>query len=134
MNAPGEPVRLTAMSDADLTPAGSTQPIPGLPEDWHLKATEQIVGKVDMVREKTSGPAINVARLAVFGVMAAILGIVAALILVIGLVRAMNNGLQAWVFDGPSVWLAYLILGTIFLVAGFFLWSKRPKGFDRKTK
>jgi len=113
------------MADSDITPVGN-QPIPGLPEDWHLKATEQIVGKVDMVREKTAGPAINVARMSVFGIMAAVLGVVAGLILVIGLVRAMTNALQAWVLD-DAVWLTYLILGTIFLLAGFFLWAKRPK-------
>lgn len=102
--------------------SGTSVPIPGLPEDWHLKATDQIVDKVDLVRQKTAGPAIGIARKAVFGVLTAILGTIALIILVIGLIRVLDVILPS------SVWLPYVILGSIFTLIGLFLWSKRPKG------
>lgn len=96
--------------------------IPGLPDDWHLKATDQIIDKVDLVKQKTSGPAIGVARMVVYGVLAAIIAIMAVILFIIGFVRMLNNYLPS------GVWLPYLILGAIFTLAGMFLWSKRPKG------
>jgi len=97
-------------------------PIPGLPADWHLLATEKIVQTVDQVKVKTAGPAIGVARSAVFGILAALLAIVAVPLFLIGLVRLLNEYIPA------GVWLVYLILGTIFSVIGVLLWSKRPRG------
>lgn len=112
------------MSESDLTPStGVQKPIPGLPQDWHNLATEQIVDKVDLVRQKTAGPAISAARMAVFGVMAAILGIMALILLVIGLVRLGGELMP--------IWLTYVILGSLFVIVGLFLWSKRPKGVAR---
>lgn len=109
------------MSESDLTPStGLKKPVPGLPQDWHNLATEQIVDKVDLVRQKTAGPAIGAARMAVFGVMAAILGVMAAIVLIIGLVRLGGEVMP--------IWLTYVILGSLFVVVGLFLWSKRPKG------
>lgn len=112
------------MSDPSTNlPASSPPPaaIPGLPDDWHLKATEQIVDKVDVVRQKTSGPAIGVARMVVYGILAAILGVMAVILFVIGLIRFMNAYLP-W-----GVWLPYVILGSLFTIGGLVLWSKRPK-------
>jgi len=110
---------------AEIEPSSTRStavPIPGLPEDWHLKATDHIVDKVDVVRQKTAGPAIGLARKAVYGVLTAILGTIALIILVIGLVRVLDVVLPS------SVWLPYVILGSIFTIIGLVLWSKRPKG------
>lgn len=95
--------------------------VPGLPPDWHLSATEKIVSTVDTVRVKSAGPAIGIARAAVFGLLGALLAIVAAIIFLIGLVRFLN------VVIPQGVWLVYLILGAIFCAAGMFVWSKRPR-------
>lgn len=97
-------------------------PIPGLPADWHLLATEKIVKTVDQVKVKTAGPAIGVARSAVFGILAALLAVIAVPLFLIGIVRLLNAYIPA------GVWLVYLILGTIFLLVGVLLWSKRPRG------
>lgn len=112
------------MSESDVTPSTSVKkPLPGLPQDWHNLATEQIVDKVDLVRQKTAGPAISAARMAVFGIMAAILGVMAVILLIIGLVRLGGEVLP--------IWLTYVILGSVFVLAGLFLWSKRPKGVSK---
>lgn len=117
-------LRNSATGAATSAAAATTepQPIPGLPEDWHLLATDKIVKTVDQVKIKTAGPAIGVARSAVFGVLAALLAVIAVPLFLIGLVRLLNNYIPS------GVWLVYLILGTIFILVGVVLWSKRPRG------
>ena len=96
-------------------------PVPGLPADWHVLATDKIVSTVDTVRVKTSGPAIKVSRAVVFGLMGGVISLIALIVFLIGFVRLLNNVLP------KDVWLVYLILGAIFLIAGAFLWTKRPR-------
>lgn len=110
------------MSDSNSqVPATKAGAIPGLPDDWDQKATVKLLDTVDLVRQKTAGPAIGVARAVVYGLVAVVLGIIAAILLIIGLVRLIDSYLPA------TVWATYLILGSIFLLVGLFLWSKRPK-------
>lgn len=97
-------------------------PVPGLPPDWHVLATDKIVSVVDTVKVKSAGPAIKVSRALVFGIMGAIIAFFALLMFLIGLVRALNNFLPS------GVWLVYMILGSLFMVVGALLWSKRPRG------
>lgn len=97
-------------------------PVPGLPVDWHVLATEKVVSTVDTVRVKTSGPAIKISRIVVYGIMATFIGLMAVILLLIGLVRLLDNVLP------KDVWLVYLILGSLFLAIGAFLWTKRPRG------
>lgn len=97
-------------------------PVPGLPADWHVLATEKVVSTVDTVRVKTSGPAIKISRMVVYGIMAAFIGLMAVIMFLIGIVRLLNNVLP------KDVWLVYLSLGAIFMAVGALLWSKRPRG------
>lgn len=97
-------------------------PVPGLPPDWHVLATDKLVSVVDTVKVKSAGPAIKVSRALVFGIMGAIIAIFALLMFLVGLVRALNNFIPA------GVWLVYIILGTLFMLVGALLWSKRPRG------
>ena len=106
---------------SDPVERSESLPVPGLPADWHVLATDKIVSTVDTVRVKTSGPAIKVSRAVVFGLMGALLSLIALIVLLIGIVRLLNN------FLPKDVWLVYLILGAVFSVVGAFLWSKRPR-------
>jgi hypothetical protein len=111
------------MSDTnDPVERSESLPVPGLPVDWHVLATEKVVATVDTVRVKTSGPAIKISRMVVYGIMVAFIGLMAAILMLIGLVRLLNNVVP------KDVWLVYLILGSLFLAIGAFLWSKRPQG------
>ncbi|MDH3752748.1 MAG: hypothetical protein OEU32_02650 [Acidimicrobiia bacterium] len=95
--------------------------VPGLPDDWPLQATNRIVGTVDQVKLKTSGPAIGIARTAVYGIIAGILGIMALILLLILVVRGLNE------LFGDEVWITYFALGGLFSIAGAVCWWKRPR-------
>jgi phosphate/sulfate permease len=92
-------------------------------DDWVVSTADTIERLVDSVRSKTAEPAERVARLLVFGILAAIVGLAAGVLAVVGLFRGLVVLLD--VVWQPEVWLAYLILGGIFLMAGLFLWRKR---------
>jgi len=96
-------------------------PVPGLPADWHVLATNKIVSTVDTVKVKTSGPAIKVSRMAVFGLMGALIGIVGLLMLTMFLVRALSA------LPG-GIWIVYMGLGAVFMVLGALAWNQRPRG------
>lgn len=102
--------------------------MPGNPltdPNWAADVTEQITGLVGTVRDKTTNNAIKVVRGVVFGLMGAILGFVAVVLLLI----AASRGLQA-LLDWPlerdkAVWLSYFVLGGILTIVGWLLMSKR---------
>jgi hypothetical protein len=89
--------------------------------DWTVQAADTIESVVVAVRSKTTDPLVGVSRWVVYGTLAAIVGLVAATVAVIGLVRVLDVVLPG------QVWVVYLVLGGIFTVAGLFLWSRRPK-------
>lgn len=101
--------------------AGATQS----ETDWPAGATDAIVRLVDTVANKTTGPALIVARAIVYGLFAALLGLVALLLFVIVAVRSLNVYLPDALFGTEHVWVAYLLLGLVFLASGLFLWDKR---------
>ena len=85
--------------------------------DWAQQTTDTIERVVGSVRDKTTGPLIKVARVVVFGTLAAIVGVAALVLLAIVLVRVLN------LLPG-DVWVAHLITGAVFSLAGLFLWRK----------
>lgn len=105
---------VSARSDPSITAKG---------DDWATTTADTIERVVGSVRSKTAEPAEKAARLAVYGLLAAIVGIAAGVLLTVGAFRGIVSFLD-WVWQ-PEVWLAYLILGGIFLLAGLFLWRKR---------
>lgn len=90
-----------------------------LDADWPRQATEQVVKVVDTVRDKTTGPVLDTSRWFVYGLVAlGAVGIVGVLA-VIGAIRLLDVVLPR------GVWLAYLVLGLVFTLAGTICWSKR---------
>lgn len=99
--------------------------IPGLPEDWPQQATQRVVGLVDTVRSKTTGPAIRVSRAVVYGLVALILVLVALPVFLIGLTRLLDYAIPG------DIYRVYLIVGAVFTLLGLGLWTRRPKGVAR---
>ncbi|MGF1598780.1 MAG: hypothetical protein ACFCVK_17935 [Acidimicrobiales bacterium] len=110
------------MADPELTPATS----PPADDDWPARATATVVQYVGTVRDKTTGPALRASRTAVYAAAIALIGLVVAvlaLVLVVRVVVAGTNELPG--IDDGETWLAYVILGVVFVVAGLFLWRKK---------
>jgi hypothetical protein len=116
------------MSDTNEQPA---DPVAGaaealgdalaVPDEWPKRATEFVVGAVSTVREKTSGPAISVARAVVYGLLAFFLAIIALVLLVVGVTRLFI------VYIPLEVWAVYAIAGAFWTLIGVILWMLRPR-------
>ena len=94
--------------------------------DWTTDLLDRLDHYIDVVRSNTTDRLVRIARLVVFGVIALIAGTMAGLLALIALIRVLD------VLLPQEVWLPYVILGAIFLIAGLFLWSKRtaPTGAE----
>ena len=88
--------------------------------DWTTDLLDRLDHYIDLVRSNTTDRLVRIARLLVFGLIAAIVGSMAAVLALIALIRVLD------VILPREVWLPYVVLGAIFLAAGMFLWAKRP--------
>ena len=111
---------------ADNLPPRTTAATPtGVDErrDWPAEATALVVRVVDQAKAKTTRPAMLAARGIVYGLIAGLVGITIAVLLFIGLFRAVDILRELVVED--SVWLTYLVLGLAFTLAGAIVFSRR---------
>lgn len=92
-----------------------------VPGEWPQRATEFVVGAVATVREKTSGPAISVARYFVYGMLAFFLAIIALVLLVIGVTRLFV------VYIPLEVGYVFAIAGAFWTLLGVIMWGFRPR-------
>jgi Mn2+/Fe2+ NRAMP family transporter len=97
--------------------------------DWTVQATDAIVTAVGKVEKKVAGPFTTAARGIVFGLFILILGVASVIVFTIMMVRLLNNYLPDAYFGEDHVWVAYTIVGLIFLAIGRFVaWPRRkPK-------
>jgi hypothetical protein len=116
-------------SDSPATTNGS-HPEPGAPAEWPVQATDAIVRVVDSVRDKTTGPALNVARWLIYGLVVALLAIPLSVFALIGVIRLLEGGLllvsQHWEVEQlhDPVWIVYGFIGAIFVLAGLVCFRK----------
>ncbi len=90
--------------------------------DWAAQIVDQLESVVNKVKSKTSDPVLSVVRIVFMVFAVAGLGIMTLLLLTIGSVRLANNYLPG------DVWVADLVIGLLFLIAGMFVWRMRhPK-------
>ncbi len=106
-----------------------TKPSESSDLDWPAKASNMLVGYVDTVRTKTTGPALVASRYAVYMVAAALIGIILAIVGFIVLLRVVILATNELSFvDEGEPWLAYLIIGGLMVLIGAFIWkAKEPK-------
>lgn len=77
------------------------------------------------VRDKTTGPAITVARWIVYGTFALLVGGIVGVLVAIAAVRALDSYLpDAW-FGTDHTWVAHLLVGASFTGLGMGMWSRR---------
>lgn len=87
--------------------------------DWAAQTADSIDRVVVGIRSKTSEPIERIARVLVYGLLAAVVGVAAAVLLAVTLVRVLDIAIPG------QVWSAHLVTGGIFTLAGLFLWRKR---------
>jgi predicted tellurium resistance membrane protein TerC len=91
----------------------------GLGGDWPAQATDAIVNVVGAVRDRTTGPITTIARGVVFGFFAAVLALAVVVLVIVAAIRLLDEVLPS------GVWLAYLVLGVVFVIAGALVFRKR---------
>jgi thiosulfate reductase cytochrome b subunit len=101
---------------------------------WPVQATDSIVRVVDTVRDKTTGPALNVARWLIYGLVLALLSLPLAVLALLCAMRLVEGGLlwlsvtypwAAWLHD--PIAFVYLLFGAVFVLAALICWRKGKK-------
>jgi len=91
--------------------------------------SKAVVGFIDrwigFVRDHTTRPLIAIIRGLVFGTMALVGVLFCVVILLIGIMRALVSLGDVWLSHDTAVWVAYFILGAIFLALGALGMRKR---------
>jgi hypothetical protein len=82
--------------------------------DWPSRTADSIERVVTTVRDRTTRPLLVAGRAIVFGVLAAMVGVAAVVLLSIIIVRVL-------VILTDRAWVANMILGALFVIAGFVL-------------
>ncbi len=98
--------------------------------DWPVQAADAIERVVQGVRDKTTGPAISAARWLVAGLFLLLSGTMAAILLAVALVRALDAYLPSSVFGAQHVWAAHGLVGLFPFVGGLLLLRKRSRPDD----
>ena len=93
--------------------------------DWTTDAVDTLERVLAVVRDKTVVPAQKATKAVVYGLLVAFLVLTALFMLALAVFR----GLVVLTGD---VWLAYLVLGGIFVIAGAFLWARRNRKPESK--
>jgi hypothetical protein len=93
--------------------------------DWPTQLADAIEQVVGTVRDKTTGPALTVAKALVYGTFAALIGLAAVVVFAIAAVRLLDSYLPDAVFGESHTWAAHLILGLLLVIAGGVLWLRR---------
>jgi hypothetical protein len=87
--------------------------------DLPRRATDAVVGLVDLVHDKAVRPIVLIARGVVYGILIAVLLLVVLVCVCIGFLRL----LDVYAF-GHRVWLSYLVVGATFSAGGLWFMAK----------
>lgn len=91
---------------------------------WPAEVADRIESAVGAVRDKTTAPITQVARVVVYGLFAGVLAAALAFLLVVAIVRICDVYLPFHP-TGRRVWVVYAGGSAIFLALGAFAWSRR---------
>lgn len=109
------------------TPPTERSPAPVTADDWPAQAADAIERAVGAVRDKTTGPAITVARAVVYGTFSLFVATAVLVMVAVAAVRALDVYLpDAWVGEDHT-WLAHGLIGLVFTLAGMWCWSRRTR-------
>jgi hypothetical protein len=101
-----------------------SQPTPS--PDWPARAADSIERVVVTVRDRTTRPLLIAGRAIVFGLLIAIVGVTMVVLLSVAIFRIV-------VILTDRAWVAYLVLGAIFVIVGFILMALRRGAVEEAT-
>ena len=98
---------------ADPSPASKPSPAANsvIPAEWPAQAADAIVDVVGKVRDKTTKPALTAARGLVYGLLVIVVGTIAVVLFLIGLVHLLEH------LPG-HIWTVYAGFAAVFLLSG----------------
>jgi hypothetical protein len=102
--------------------------MPGNPltdPNWAPDLADTVERVVGTVRQKTTDNVVVAARAIVFGLLGAVLGLIALVLFLIAATRALQALLDFAVTPARAVYISYFILGGICCLVGMFLMRKR---------
>ena len=94
-------------------------------DDLPAQAADWVVDKVDSVKRITTDNAVVTVRAIVFGLVVAVLGIAALILLVAIMVRIADAYLPIGNGVGDATWAAHLFIGSLLTILGFGAWASR---------
>ncbi|MHB1090347.1 MAG: hypothetical protein ACYC06_00040 [Ilumatobacteraceae bacterium] len=97
---------------------------------WATNSVNSINRIVALIRRYTTRPLVVIARGLVFGILALAVSLIVLTLLIIGGSRALVSLGDIWFAHGTSVWLSYIVLGSIFTVTGAVLMRRRQPPRD----
>ena len=106
----------------------SSPGVDGDKRDLATEATELIESVVLTIKEKATVPLTTAARGVVYGLVIAVIGLVATILLLVAVVRLADVYLIGWagrVNGAHRLWIVYAALGLVFTAGGLLMWSKR---------
>jgi hypothetical protein len=92
---------------------------------WAADLADVVERVVGTIRDKTARPVVTITRGIVFGLLAAILGVVALVLVLVGATRGLQVLLDLGLSRSRAVYVSYLVIGGILGIAGLFLLKKR---------
>ncbi len=92
-------------------------------DDWPTQATDAIVNVVGIAHDKIRVVR-TIAKAIVWGLFAAVLAAVAAVLFTIGVLRVLDAYLPSSVVGDQHMWAAYVLVGVVFAAVGLGLLRK----------
>ena len=93
--------------------------------DWAARQTDRVIDVIDKVKAQTTDRAVTVLRAIVFGVVIAVLGVAAATIFLVAVVRMADAYLPIGAGVGDATWAAHLFAGSLLSILGLGAWLSR---------
>lgn len=91
-----------------------------IPAEWPAQAADTIVDTIAKVRDRTTKPALIAARTLVYGLVVAVVGLIAFFLTLVLIMRVLVN-------YGAPVWAVYATFGIVFTATGFYLLRRANK-------
>ncbi len=92
---------------------------------WATDLADTVERVVGQVRDRATKPVVHVARGVVYGLLAGLIGLAAAVLVLVALTRGLQSLLELAVEWPRAVYLSYLIIGGILCVAGALFLRRR---------